>query len=152
MLPEDLIDYLIYRTIRKALDINSMNHRSLAIEVGFIRRREILMSESNQIPNDELQALLDYPGPVIINCWADWCIQCHMISPLIDQLSEAYKDHIKLVRIDIDEKPGVASELGLLGVNSIPVTFVFKKGELAEKITGIVPYEKFEEAVEKQLA
>jgi thioredoxin 1 len=110
------------------------------------------MSKSNQLPNDELQALLDYPGPVIINCWANWCVQCHMINPFIDQLSEEFKDCIKLVKIDIDEKPEVASELGLLGVNSIPVTFVFKGGKLAEKITGIVPYEKFEEAVEKHLA
>jgi thioredoxin 1 len=111
-----------------------------------------MMSKSNHFQNDELQTLLNYPGPVVIYCWANWCIRCHMISPLIDKLSKEYKDYIKLVRIDIDENPEIASKLGLLGINSIPVAFIFKGGELAEKITGTVPYEKFAEAVDKNLA
>ena len=110
------------------------------------------MSKSNHLQNDELQTLLNYPGPVVIYCWADWCVRCHMISPLIEQLSKEYKDYIKLIRIDVDENPKIASKLGLLGINSVPVTFVFKGGELAEKITGLVPYEKFAEAVDKHLA
>jgi thioredoxin 1 len=110
------------------------------------------MSKSNHLQNDELQTLLNYPGPVVIYCWANWCIRCHRISPLIDQLHEEYKDNIKLVRIDIDENPKIATKLGLLGINSIPVAFIFKGGELAEKITGTVPYEKFAEAVDKHLA
>jgi thioredoxin 1 len=75
-----------------------------------------------------------------------------MINPLIDQLYEEYKDYIKLVKIDIDENPKIASKLGLLGINSVPITFIFKGGELVEKITGVVPYEKFAEAVDKHLA
>ena len=110
------------------------------------------MSISARPQNDELHNLLDYPGPVVISCWADWCVRSHMISPLIDQLHEEYKDYIKLVRIDIDKNPEIASKLGLLGINSIPITFIFKGGELAEKITGVVPYKKFTEAVDKHLA
>jgi thioredoxin 1 len=111
------------------------------------------MSKSNNLQNnDELQTLLNYPGPVVIYCWANWCVRCHMISPLIEKLFKEYKDYIKLVRIDIDENPKIASELGLLGINSIPVAFIFKGGELAEKIMGTVPYEKFAEAVDKNLA
>jgi thioredoxin 1 len=75
-----------------------------------------------------------------------------MISPLIDQLHEEYKDYVKLVKIDIDENPKIASKLGLLGINSVPITFIFKGGELAEKITGVVPYKKFTEAIDKHLA
>jgi thioredoxin 1 len=75
-----------------------------------------------------------------------------MISPLIDQLYEEYKDYIKLVRIDIDENPKIASKLGLLGINSVPITFIFKGGKLVEKIMGVVPYKKFAEAVDKHLA
>ena len=109
------------------------------------------MSRSDQAQNDELHNLLDYPGLVLISCWAEWCVRSYMISPLIDQLYEEYKDYIKLVRIDIDKNPKIATKLGLLGINSIPITFIFKGGELAEKITGIVSYEKFTEAVDKHL-
>jgi thioredoxin 1 len=109
------------------------------------------MSQSNQPQKDGLHILLNYPKPVVIYCWANWCVRCHMISPLIDQLSEEYKDYIKLIRIDIDENPKIASKLGLLGINSVPATFIFKGGELVEKITGSVPYEKFAEAVVKHL-
>jgi thioredoxin 1 len=110
------------------------------------------MNKSNQHQKNELHALLNYPGPVVIYCWANWCVRCHMMSPLIDQLSKEYKDYIKLIRIDIDKNPKIASKLGLLGINSIPIAFVFKGGELAEKITGSVPYEKFAEAIDKHLA
>jgi thioredoxin 1 len=110
------------------------------------------MINSNQPQNGELLALLAFPGLVVINCWASWSVSCHTITPLIDRLYERYKDRIKLVKIDIDENPKMARELGLLGVNSIPVTFIFKNGELTEKITGAAPYEKFAEAVDKHLA
>jgi thioredoxin 1 len=110
------------------------------------------MNKSNQPQKNELHALLNYPGPVVLYCWANWCVRCHMMSPLIDQLSKEYKDSIKLIRIDIDKNPKIASKLGLLGINSVPVAFVFKGGELAEKITDLVPYEKFAEVIDKNLA
>jgi thioredoxin 1 len=110
------------------------------------------MISSNQPQNDELHTLLDFPGPVLIYCWANWSVRCHTISPLIDQLSEEYKDRIKLVKVDIDRNPKLASRLGLLGINSVPIVFIFKSGELAEKIMGVASYEKFTEAVDKHLA
>jgi thioredoxin 1 len=110
------------------------------------------MIKSNQTQDDELHTLLNFPGPVLIYCWANWSVRCHMITPLVDQLCEEYKDSIKLVRIDIDRNPKLASRLGLLGINSVPVIFIFKGSELAEKIMGVVSYEKFAEAVDKHLA
>jgi thioredoxin 1 len=110
------------------------------------------MYSLNQPQTDELHALLNFPGPVVLYCWAHWCVRCHMVSPLIEKLSEEYKDRIKLVRIDIDQNPKVASKLGLLGINSVPIAFIFKGGEQVEKIAGAVPYEEFTKAVDKHLA
>ncbi len=135
------------------MNSNSMRHENPAINgVELVQMGKISMSKSNQPPNNELQALLNYPGLTVINCWANWCVECHMISPLIDQLDEEYKDSIKLVRIDIDESTEIASSLGLIGINSVPVTFIFKSGELVEKIMGIAPYEAFRSAINKHLA
>lgn len=100
----------------------------------------------------EWHELLGYEGITLLNCWADWCVDSQDIIPLIDQLAEKYKDRIKVIKLNIDENPKMAHALGLLGINSIPITFIFKGGELAEKITGVVPYKKFTEAIDKHLA
>jgi thioredoxin 1 len=89
----------------------------------------------------EWHELLAYEGITLLNCWAHWCVDSQNIIPLIDQLAEKYKDHIKVIKLNIDENPKIANTLGLIGINSIPITFIFKEGKLVGKVTGMAPYE-----------
>lgn len=109
------------------------------------------MSETTNLENNEWHKLFTYQRPVLVYCWAHWCVHCHTVSPLIDQLAEEYKSYIKVIKINIDEKPKIASKFGLLGINSIPITFIFNGGKIVEKIAGIVPYETLRSAISKYL-
>jgi thioredoxin 1 len=91
----------------------------------------------------EWPELLGYEGMVLLYCWAHWCVDSQDIMPLIDQLTEKYRDHIKVFKINIDENPKIAHTLGLIGINSIPIAFIFKEGKLVGKVTGMAPYEAF---------
>jgi thioredoxin 1 len=87
--------------------------------------------------------LLRYEGIILLNCWAHWCADSQDIIPVIDQLAEKYKDHVKVIKINIDENPKIAHTLGLIGINSLPITFIFKCGKLVGKVAGLAPYEAF---------
>jgi thioredoxin-like negative regulator of GroEL len=99
--------------------------------------------------NSECQAA--HPELVVINCWADWCARSQSITPLIDQITEEYKDRIKVIKLNIDEHPTIAGKLGLLGISSIPVTFIFKAGTCIDEISGDVSYEALHAAIDKHL-
>ncbi len=110
------------------------------------------MDNTTNLENNERHKLFTYQRPVVIYCWAHWCTDCHTVSPLIDQLAEEYRGYIKVIKLNIDEKSKIASKLGILGVNSIPIMFIFKGGKLVEKIAGIAPYELFCSAIRKHLS
>ncbi len=99
----------------------------------------------------EWHELLSYEGIVLLNCWAYWCVDSQDIIPLIDQLAEKYKDQLKVIKINIDEHPKIANTLGLIGINSLPITFIFKYGKLVGEVTGTAPYEAFCVAVNSHL-
>jgi thioredoxin 1 len=100
---------------------------------------------------NEWNELLSYEGLVLINCHALWCISSQDIILLVDQLAEKYKDRIKVIKVDIDKNPKVAHNLGLLGINSIPITFIFKCGNLVGEVAGMAPYEAFCNAISSHL-
>lgn len=65
----------------------------------------------------------NYKGekPCVIDFYADWCGPCKMLSPIIDQLNEEYKDEVKFYKVDTEDQQELAA---MFGIQSIP-TLVF---------------------------
>jgi putative thioredoxin len=74
--------------------------------------------------------------PVIVDFWAPWCGPCKTLAPAIEKTVRAAKGKVRLVKINIDENPGIA---GQLGVRSIPAVFAFDKGRPVDGFTGAIP-------------
>ncbi|MEQ1708439.1 MAG: co-chaperone YbbN [Terricaulis sp.] len=74
--------------------------------------------------------------PVIVDFWAPWCGPCKTLGPPLEKAVRAAKGKVRLVKINIDENPGVA---GQLGVKSIPAVYAFDKGRPVDGFTGAVP-------------
>jgi len=86
--------------------------------------------------------------PVLVDFWAVWCVPCQMIAPCLDNIAQAYKGKMKVVKMNVDENMKTPSRYGIRG---IPTLLLFKEGELKETIVGALPEEKIIERISKFL-
>ncbi len=75
-------------------------------------------------------------GIALVDFWATWCGPCRKLTPVIDELSEEYRDKVKFVKIKADENIKTAQQYSISGV---PCILIFRNGELVERIVNIVP-------------
>jgi putative thioredoxin len=74
--------------------------------------------------------------PVLVDFWAPWCGPCKQLTPVLEKSVRAAKGKVKLVKMNIDEHPQVA---GQLGIQSIPAVIAFVNGQPADGFMGALP-------------
>ena len=87
-------------------------------------------------------------GLVLVDFFADWCMPCMMMIPVIDTLAEKFKGKIKFGKVDVSENQQIAQKFG---VSSIPNFTLLKDGKVLEQFTGSMSEEEFEERLNKFL-
>lgn len=75
-------------------------------------------------------------GLVLVDFYADWCGPCKMIAPVLDELATEVEGTAKIVKVNVDNCPGVASEYKVM---SIPTLILFKNGEVVQQTVGFQP-------------
>jgi thioredoxin 1 len=96
----------------------------------------------------ELDSLLANESILVVDCTATWCGPCKLVSPVIDQLNDAYSDRAKILKLDLDDHKPVAKRFE---IRSIPAVMFFKQGELVETLVGAKTYDQYSEELEKHL-
>lgn len=74
--------------------------------------------------------------PVLVDFWASWCGPCRMIAPTVDQIAQEFAGRLKVVKVNVDDEPELASRYGIRG---IPALLLFKNGEAVDQIVGAQP-------------
>lgn len=74
--------------------------------------------------------------PVLVDFWAPWCGPCKQLAPALEKVAKAAGDKIKLVKMNIDEHPQIA---GQLGIKSIPAVIAFQRGQPVDGFMGALP-------------
>lgn len=73
--------------------------------------------------------------PVLVDFFATWCGPCRMVAPVLEEIAEE-NENIKVVKIDVDQEPGLAQKFG---VTSIPLLVVMKDGQVINQSLGAKP-------------
>lgn len=88
-------------------------------------------------------------GIVLIDFFADWCMPCVVMGPIVDELAEKFKGKIKVGKVNIEDNSELAQRYN---VASIPNFVVFKDGKVVEQFVGGVDEESFEQKLNQILA
>lgn len=92
--------------------------------------------------------VLDSDVPVLVDFWAPWCGPCRMVAPVVDEIAEQYAGKVKVVKLNTDENPNIASQYG---IRSIPTLMIFKGGQRVDMVVGAVPKTTLANTLEKYL-
>ena len=91
--------------------------------------------------------VIDSDKPVLVDYFALWCSPCHILSPIIEDLSKEMKN-IKFLKMDVDKSPEIPSQYSIMG---IPTLILFKKNQEILRIVGVRPKKEIKRQIQNAI-
>jgi thioredoxin 1 len=106
------------------------------------------MTKNHVVPeltNGEFENFIK-SGTVLVDFFADWCMPCVMMEPVMEELNAKFKGKVKFGKVNIEDNQIIASKFG---VRSIPNFVLFKDGKVSHQFVGAMSEEDFEDKLKK---
>jgi len=99
--------------------------------------RRTNMTNIGTVTDGDFQSnVLDSEAPVLVDFWAEWCVPCHMVSPVVEEIAQEKGESLKLAKLNIDDNPEMTRKYGVM---SIPSLILFKDGLEVARVVGAKP-------------
>jgi len=98
------------------------------------------------LTTDNFKQVVETEGKtVLVDFYADWCVPCKMITPVLEELSAEMEGKAKICKINIDENVELAAQYA---VTVVPTMLFFKNSEVVGKLVGLHPKDKIKSELE----
>ena len=88
-------------------------------------------------------------GVVLVDFFANWCMPCKMLSPVLEEASELFGDKVSIYKVDVDKDNELAARFNVM---PIPNLIFFKDGKAVETLIGAVSKNELEAKIKQVLA
>lgn len=97
------------------------------------------MGTVSEVTDQEFESeILQSEKPVLVDFWADWCVPCHMVSPVVEEIGIDKAEKMRVAKLNVDDNPQAAQRYGVM---SIPTLILFVGGEERARVVGAKPKE-----------
>jgi len=79
------------------------------------------------------ERVLGSETPVLVDFWAEWCVPCHMVSPVVEEIGQDKGETLQVAKLNIDDNPAITRRFGVM---SIPTLMLFKGGLEIARVVG----------------
>lgn len=125
--------------------IKERKMRELLKEFG---DRKAMNGEVIHITDSNFNKVIGENRLVLVDFFADWCMPCRMMAPIVEELAKEYAGKVLVGKINVDENPATADQFQVF---SIPTLVIMKSGEEVDRIVGFVPKSQIEARLKKYL-
>jgi thioredoxin 1 len=92
------------------------------------------MANIGDVTDGDFQTMvLEADAPVLVDFWAEWCVPCHMVSPVVEEIGVEKAEALRVAKLNIDDNPEVTRKYGVM---SIPSLILFVGGEEVARVVG----------------
>ncbi len=85
---------------------------------------------------------------VVVDFWAEWCMPCRMIAPIIEELAREYAGKVVFVKLNTDENPRIAARYS---ISAIPTLIFFRNGRPVDQVVGALPKGEIKRWIERNI-
>lgn len=108
------------------------------------------MGAVSDVTDQEFETeILKSETPVLVDFWADWCVPCHMVSPVVEEIGIDKAENMKVAKLNVDDNPNTAQRYGVM---SIPTLILFVGGEERARVVGAKPKEAILREIDQHLS
>lgn len=100
-----------------------------------------------ELTNGEFEEFIQ-DGLAFVDFFADWCMPCMMMAPIVEEMAEKFKGKIKIGKVNIEDNQKIAQKYN---VSSIPNFIVFKDGEVIDQFVGGMSEDDLEDRLNSYL-
>lgn len=93
--------------------------------------------------------VLESKTPVLVDFWAEWCMPCRIVSPIVEELATEYGEKLKVGKLNVDENGNTAQQYGVM---SIPSLLIFKDGKVVKTMIGAQSKDNFKREIDAALS
>lgn len=94
--------------------------------------------------SDKFSDIIQSSTPVLVDFFAEWCGPCKMMKPILEDLKQREGDNLRIIKIDVDKNPSIASKYKIQGV---PTLMIFRNGEMKWRQSGVLSVSDLQKAI-----